>query len=414
MADPTCPVVLDCTGRDIHAEAARLRARGPVARVELPGGVLAWSVTSHELVKQILAGNQFAKDPRKHWAAFINGEIPPDWPMIGWVVMDNMTTHDGADHARLRRLISKAFTARRVENMRPAVEQIATELLDDLATVPEGEVVNLKARYSYPLPARVICDLFGVPEAARADVLRGGEVNINTQLSPEEAQANVEQWHNAMDALVTDKRQHPGDDLTSALIAAYDEDGSYLSHDELVGTLHLMLGAGSETMMNVLTHAVLGLLTHPEQRELVTTGQLSWTAVMEETLRVQSPVAQLPFRYAVEDVEIGGVTIAEGEPVLIGFAAAGRDPAVHGATAACFDITRQDKTHLSFGHGVHHCLGAPLARLEAAVALPALFSRFPDLSLAVRPEELEPQGTFIMNGHSGLPVYLTAAVPAVM
>jgi len=414
MADPTCPIALDPTGKDIHAEAARLRAQGPVIRVELPGGVLAWSVTSHELVKQILAGKQFAKDPRKHWAAFINGEIPPDWPMIGWVVMDNMTTHDGTDHARLRRLNSKAFTVRRVENMRPAIEQIAAELLDDLATVPEGEVVNLKARYSYPLPARVICDLFGVPESARADVLRGGEVNINTQISPEEAQANVEQWHNAMDALVKDKRKNPADDLTSALIAAYDEDGSHLTHDELVGTLHLMLGAGSETMMNVLTHAVLNLLTHPGQRELVTSGQLPWTAVMEETLRVQSPVAQLPFRYAVEDVEIGGVKIAKGEPVLIGFAAAGRDSAVYGATAPCFDVTRQNKSHLSFGHGVHHCLGAPLARLEADVALPALFRRFPDLSLAVQPEELEPQGTFIMNGHSGLPVYLTAAVPAVV
>lgn len=414
MADPRCPIVLDPTGQDIHAEAARLRERGPVARVELPGGVLAWSVTSYDLIKQILAGQQFAKDPRKHWPAFINGDIPADWPMIGWVVMDNMTTHDGVDHARLRRLVSKAFTARRVENLRPNIENIATELLDDMAGAPEGEVVNLKAQYSYPLPARVICDLFGVPDADRGTVLRGGEVNIDTRISPEEAQANVQQWHNAMDDLVTNKRQNPGDDLTSALIAVYDEDGSRLSHDELVGTLHLMLGAGSETMMNVLTHAVLGLLTNPEQRELVTSGQLPWTSVMEETLRAQSPVAQLPFRYAVEDVEIGGVKVAKGEPVLIGFAAAGRDPAVHGASAACFDITRQDKAHLSFGHGVHHCLGAPLARLEADVALPALFARFPDLSLAVRPEDLEPQGTFIMNGHSSLPVFLTAPVPAVV
>lgn len=332
--------------------------------------------------------------------------------MIGWVAMDNMTTRDGADQARLRRLVSKAFTARRVSGLRPNIEAIAADLLADLENCADGEVVDIKARYSYPLPARVICDLFGVPEAARADVLRGGEVNIDTRISAEEATANVEQWHDAMSDLVEDKRRHPADDLTSALIAAYDEDGSQLTHDELVGTLHLMLGAGSETMMNVLTHAVLALLTHPEQRDLVTSGQLSWEAVMEETLRVQSPVAQLPFRYAVEDVQIGGVTIHKGDPILIAFAAAGRDPAVHGPTAACFDITRSDKTHLSFGHGVHHCLGAPLARLEAAVALPALFRRFPNLALAVRPEDLEPQGTFIMNGHSGLPVYLTAPVAA--
>lgn len=411
MTNQKCPIVLDTSGADVHAEAERLRAQGPVARVELPGGVLAWSVTSYDLVKQILAGNQFAKDPRKNWTAFINGEIPQEWPMIGWVAMDNMTTRDGTDHARLRRLISKAFTARRVSNLRPNIEAIAADLLDDMDNCPSGAVIDVKAQYSYPLPARVICDLFGVPETSRADVLRGGEVNIDTRISAEEAQANVEQWHDAMSNLVEDRRLHPADDLTSALIAAYDEDGSRLTHDELVGTLHLMLGAGSETMMNVLTHAILGLLTNPGQRDLVTSGQVSWEQVMEETLRAQSPVAQLPFRYAVEDVEIGDVTIAKGDPVLIGFAAVGRDPAVHGQTASCFDVTREDKSHLSFGYGLHHCLGAPLARLEAAVALPALFTRFPDLALAVRPEELEPQGTFIMNGHSSLPVYLKPGIP---
>jgi cytochrome P450 len=403
-----CPIVLDRAGTDIHAETARLRAQGPVARVELPGGVEAWSITSYDLARQVLADPRFAKDPRKNWPAFINGEIPPDWPMITWVVMDNMTTNDGEDHARLRRLISKAFTARRVEATRPMIESIADDLLGDLATLAPGEVVDLKTRYTYPLPARVICDLFGVPESAREDALRGGEVNIKTTISPEEAAANVEQWHTAMENLVLEKHRNPGDDLTSVLLTVREEDGSRLSDEELVGTLHLMLGAGSETLMNVLSHAVLALLTHPEQREMVMTGRVTWTEVIEETLRVQSPVAQLPFRFPVEDVELGGVTIARGEPVLIGFAGVGRDPAVHGETAELFDVTRADKTHLSFGYGVHFCLGAPLARLEAAIALPALFERFPDMSLAVEPDELEPQGTFIMNGHRTLPVRLTA------
>jgi cytochrome P450 len=153
---------------------------------------------------------------------------------------------------------------------------------------------------------------------------------------------------------------------------------------------------------------VLNLLTHPDQLELVLTGRVGWDAVIEEILRLESSIAQLPFRFALEDVELGGVTIAKGDPVLMGYAGIGRDPAVHGASADEFDITRPDKAHLSFGFGIHYCIGAPLARLEASIALPALFERFPDISLAVRTDQLEPQGTFIMNGHKELPVYLTA------
>ncbi|WP_372671792.1 cytochrome P450 family protein [Amycolatopsis kentuckyensis] len=409
MDEQQCPIVLDRAGTDVHAESARIRARGPVTRVELPGGVLAWSVTSLELAKRVLGDEErFAKDAHRHWPALINGEIPQAWPLIGWVAMDNMTTHDGADHVRLRGLISRGFTARRIESIRPSIEKIANELLDELACVDHGEVVDLKARYAYRLPARVICDLFGVPDELRADVLRGGEVNIDTRITPEEAVANVEQWHEAMHELVAAKRRKPGDDLTSALIAARDEDGSQLTDKELVGTLHLMLGAGSETLMNLLSKAVLSLLTHPAQLELVTSGGIGWSEVVEEALRVESPVAQLPFRFARADTELGGVTIAKGDPVLIGFAAIGRDRAVHGETADRFDITRPVKTHLSFGHGVHFCLGAPLARMEASIALPALFDRFPRLQLAVAPDELEPQGTFIMNGNRTLPVRLTA------
>jgi cytochrome P450 len=166
--------------------------------------------------------------------------------------------------------------------------------------------------------------------------------------------------------------------------------------------------------MNVLTHAILGLLTHPGQKQLVLSGQIGWDVVFEETLRVQSPLAQLPFRFATEDVEICGVKVPKGEPILISFSGAGRDPALHGESAGEFDITREDKTHVSFGYGPHYCIGAALARLEAEIALPALFERFPELELAVRPEELEPQGTFIMNGHAALPVRLTAAVPAAL
>jgi cytochrome P450 len=404
--DARCPIVLDATGKDVHSEISRVRARGPVSRVELPGGILAWEVTSYAAVKKVLSDSRFQKDAGKHWPTYINGELPSEWPLINWVEMENMTTRDGADHDRLRRLISNAFTPRRVEAARPLIEKVAENLLDGLAAVPDGGIADVKGRYTFPLPAQVICGLFGVPESAQDDVLYGGQVNANTDHSGEEVAASIEQWHRAMEDLLEAKRQTPGDDLTSALISAR-EDGSRLTDEELVGTLHLMLGAGSETVMNLLTHAIIGLLTHPEQREMVMSGEVGWDALFDETMRVQSPVAQLPLRFAIEDVEFGDVTIRKGEPVLVAFAGAGRDPAVHGESADVFDITRANKTHLSFGYGTHFCLGAPLARLEASIAIPKLFDRFPGMRLAVPLGELEPQGTFIMNGHRALPVYLT-------
>ncbi|MEV7027279.1 cytochrome P450, partial [Kitasatospora sp. NPDC093558] len=272
-----------------------------------------------------------------------------------------------------------------------------------------GEDVDLKDRYAYPLPTKVICELFGVPEHMRRDVMRGGEVNTETTINHEEAVANVESWHNAMYELIEMKRKEPDDDLLSMLIEAQDN-GSRLNQSELAGTLHLMLGAGSETTTNLLSKAVVALLTHPEQFALVRDGKVPWRDVIEETLRVESPIAQLPFRFTTEEVEIAGVRIPKGDPVLIGFAASGRDRGRHGEDADRFDITRPDKEHLSFGYGVHHCLGAPLARMEAAIGLPALFERFPDLALAVPAEEVQPQGTFLLNGTATLPIRLTPAV----
>ncbi|MFD7907770.1 cytochrome P450 [Kitasatospora sp. NPDC059747] len=402
------PIVLDPTGRDVHAEAERLRAQGPVAQVTLPGDVRAWSVVGYDTVRQVLNDERFAKNAHEHWPAFVNGEISDDFPLIGWVLMDNMTTSDGAAHARLRNLTAKAFTMRRTEAMRPRVERIVRELLDDLATAAPGEVVDLKDRYAYPLPTKVICELFGVPEHMRRDVMRGGEVNTETTINHEEAVANVESWHNAMYELIEMKREEPDDDLLSMLIEARDN-GSRLNQSELAGTLHLMLGAGSETTTNLLSKAVVALLTHPEQFALVRDGKVPWRDVIEETLRVESPIAQLPFRFTTEEVELAGVRIPKGDPVLIGFAASGRDRGRHGEDADRFDITRPDKEHLSFGYGVHHCLGAPLARMEAAIGLPALFERFPDLALAVPAEEVQPQGTFLLNGTATLPIRLTPA-----
>jgi cytochrome P450 len=320
-----------------------------------------------------------------------------------------MFTSDGDDHKRLRQLVSRAFTKSRVEAMRPVLQAIVTDLLDALERQDRTAPLDLRAHFSYRVPTRLICDLFGVPADHRPEMLRVIDSVLATDVTAEEAEAIKQDLGHAMQRLIDVKQTAPGEDMTSLLLAAHEEDGDRLSHTELISTLILMIGAGSETAVALINAAVRELLTHPDQLATVLADPTRWSDVIEEALRLHPPIMYLPLRYATKDIDLGeGVVIEKDEAIIVGFGAHGRDPQIH-QDPEVFRIDREDKDHMAFGHGIHYCLGAPLAKLEAEVALPALFERFPHIALACPGEDLEPQHSFIGTDVVTLPVVLNAA-----
>ncbi|MFF3752889.1 cytochrome P450 [Streptomyces sp. NPDC002018] len=439
---------MDPLGGCPHASNAALLAQGAVAPVVLPGEVPAMAVLGHEALKEFLGHPDVAKGA-EHFTELREGRIPDGWPLKTFATVRGMTTADGTDHRRLRSLVSTAFTARRVEALRPGVEQLTDELLDGLAEAAEaaaerGGVVDLRARFALPLPMNVISELLGVDAEFRDRLHVLSTQLVSTDIGPEEAMAANREMVAVLGAVMASRRAEPGEDLTSALMAVRAEDsvgaengagdrprdsaggedgagnaagggdsagdGDRLSEGELIGTLLLMIVAGHETTLNLITNAVRALCAHPDQLDLLLTGRADWADAVEETLRWDSPVSYFPFRYPTRDLTVDGTLIPRGTPVLAGYSAAGRDPAAHGPDAGRFSLTRRPSSamtrHLSLGHGVHYCLGAPLARMETTIALRHLFTRFPGLKVAVPEEELPRQRSFVGNGVRELPVVL--------
>lgn len=319
---------------------------------------------------------------------------------------------DPPDHTRLRRLVASAFTVRRIEALRQRVRQLVHELLDEVAAAgADGEPVDLIARFAFPLPFQVISDMLGMPDGNR-DELRAWSHTITRFLEPlttpdqlQEAFEASDNMQAHLEAAIEWKRQNPADDLLSALIAAEDG-GDRLSPVELLDQVRLLYLAGHETTVNLIGNGTLALLRHRDELERLQRDPALDAGAVDELLRYDSPV-QLSRRVALAEIEVGGETLAPGDLVLTVLGAANRDPARWGPAADELDVGRDGAgAHLSFGSGIHHCLGAALARLEGAEAVPSLVRRFPAMELAT--DELAWNGRIVLRGLDALPVTLAA------
>ncbi|WP_062435517.1 cytochrome P450 family protein [Herbidospora daliensis] len=389
--------------RDPHGAYQALRAEGPVVQVVMPNGIRMWLVTRYADAREALADPRLRKDAAALREALQRAVTTPDARVQPAELASHMLNSDPPDHTRLRRLVSKAFTPRAVERLRPRVEEIAAGLLDGM----DGEVDLIDA-FAYPLPMTVICELLGVPERDRDDLrahLRGLlERPFRAGDDPTERDRRIGGLVDRFSALIEEKRARPGDDILTGLVQARDQEDK-LDDVELISTCFLLFLAGHETTVNLIGNAVLALLTHPDQRaELIGNPGVIDDAV-EEFLRYDGPLNFAPQRVTGEDVTIAGVTIPKGELVAVALSAADRDPAEFPEPDR-LDLTRDDGPHLAFGHGIHYCLGAPLARLEARIALARLFERFPEMSLAAPASELSWRPLPLLRALDRLPVRL--------
>jgi len=385
-------------GSQRHAAYAEMAATAPVHRIMLPTGQRAWLITGYHELRQAL------HDPRlvTREAAQANLYRERLSPEVFAGLTSHMLNHNPPEHTRLRRLVTAAFTRRRIEQLTPRIQQITNALLDAIATQTS---TDLLASLGYPLPITVICELLGVPTDDHVQFHDWSTTLTTGALAEPQAyccaaSALVHYLRN----LLQIKRDTPADDLLSALLAVR-EGQDQLTEDELTSMACLLLIAGHETTANLIGNAVHALLTHPQQWALLQTQPHHLNTAIEELLRFDGPLQISHLRRSTEPIDIGDTTIPAGEIVVPGLLAANRHPACT-AQPQALDLTRADHSHLAFGHGIHHCLGAPLTRLEARIALSSLLTRFPRLRLAVPTNQLTWRPSMLVNGLTALPVTL--------
>jgi cytochrome P450 len=387
---------------------AQVRADGPVHQVTLPDGQRAWLIVRHAEARAALNDPRLSKD--MHAALARDGAVVAEG-LPGPAFARHMLSVDPPDHTRLRGLAAAAFSRSRVTALRPRVQAIVDDLLDDLQSRGDT-VVDLIAGFAFPLPFTVISELLGIPEQDRAEL----GVWFTTLLAPASApepppsavaaSANIVRY---LTELLARKRAEPGEDLVTDLVRAADERDA-LNQQEMLSTIFQLVVAGHDTTTSLIGNGTVALLRHPDQRAALVADPGLLPRAIEEILRWDAPVPHSTFRYTTQDIPLGHVVIPAHTQAIISLAAANRDQDRY-QDAESFDITRSDRSHLAFGHGIHHCLGARLARLEGLIAFTTLLGRFPAMRLAVPPSALrwDHGDGLVLRGLTELPVILGPA-----
>jgi cytochrome P450 len=402
----TIPVHMRRDHFDPGADLLRLRRTAPLARTEISVGQVrmpAWLVTRYEDVRAVLGDStRFSNSGRALFDRTAE-TVPEVEELLPGERQGMLLAYDPPDHTRLRRMLTGEFTVRRMNQLRPRVAAIVEEHLDameQLGREHPGRPVDLMQAFALPVPSLVICELLGVPYQDRAAFQRRSSIQIDLSLSFAERMAAVAEAHEYMATLVAAQRRDPGDNLIGLLIR---EHGDALENDELVGVASLLLIAGHETTASMIGLGTLLLLQHPDQLDALRQGRASVDDAIEELLRHLTIVHTGFTRTALVDVVLGGRQIKAGEAVVCSLPLANRDEQL-GDHLDELDLSREPTTHLAFGHGIHHCLGAPLARMEMRLAFPALVRRFPTLRVAVPLEQVDFRAAFFVYGLQSLPV----------
>ncbi|MEO3745424.1 cytochrome P450 [Plantactinospora sp. B5E13] len=393
----TAPVSNPFTaGWDLHEVLGGLRRDSPVLEMTMPTGKNAWLVTRYEDAQRALSDPRLSKGVSPAGGVEYRTLVSED---VEQALTRHMLASDPPDHTRLRRLVAGPFAPRKVAAMRPWIEEIAERLLDNIGDAAE---VDLLDAYAAPLPIQVICEMLGVPPEDQS-AFRGWVTAILA------GPMNLTEWPAAVRSMITyirellaAKRERPGNDMLSDLLAVRDE-GDRLSDDELTSMVYLLLIAGHETTTNLIANGMLVLLSEPERWAQVVAAPELLPGVIEELLRYEGPVQSSTFRTALEPVEIGGQMIPAGATVVVSLSSANRD-AARFPDPDQLVLDRPSIPNLAFGHGIHYCLGAPLARLEGQVAFAALARRFPGMRLATPPEQLVWRPSVLIRGLNSLPV----------
>ncbi|MGH6654322.1 MAG: cytochrome P450 family protein [Actinocrinis sp.] len=394
----------DDPSAEFHSSYARLRDSCPVQQIAQASGMRPFLVTRHEDAKAALADQRLSKDPRTGERALREAGLGHIYFSGRESLSHHMLAADPPDHTWLRRAVSASFTPRRIAGLEPQIRRITDDLI---AVFEDAGQTELMASFANQLPALVIAELLGVPAADRDTFRSWSQDTLRPPQDPEQRVAH----HLLTEYLVGEiagKRAAPGEDLISALLSGADADR--LDEREVVSTALLLLLAGHETTVNLIGNGTLALLTHPDQLALLREQPRLIPEAVEEFLRYDGPVDRATLRFAAEDLQIADVPIPEGSIVYVALSSANRDGDAF-EDPDTLDVTRAPRGHLAFGHGIHFCLGAPLARLEARIAFETLLGRLPDLRLAVPSDQLKYRPSTIMRGLEALPVTFTPPAP---